>query len=270
VTGRLIDTVTANAHEFIIAKQLGFTQLGLFSRAMGLVEMFASNVTTAIARVAMPAMASAHRDEQNLTGSFARGTAIFTSIAWPFFGFVAIAAPEILRVLFGPQWDAAGPVASLLAVSMLPSALFALSASTLAAMGQVRRRLQISLQFGPIHLVGLLLASLVGGVQTIALAWMATRTMLLWLHSRQLCMAMNARFRDLYWQSMANVLLAATTVFFQFCTMALCRRNAFPALTTLVLAAAVGVATWYVHVRLMRLPVHDELLRMRASVGGGA
>lgn len=268
VTSRVIDTATGNAHEFIIGKQLGFAELGLFSRAMGLVEMFSNNVTAAVARVAMPAMANAHRDRRNISGAFARSTAIFTSVAWPFFGFVAVTAPEIIRVLFGPQWDAAAPVATLLAISMFPPALFALSASALAAMGQVQRRLKISLQFAPIHLAGLFIASLLGGLQVMALAWMVTRTLLLWLHSRQLRVAMGAGFGDIYAQSLPNLPLAMLTASLQWGTVAVCRIACLPALVTLGLVLALGLASWYAAVRLASLPVHDELVRIHARLRG--
>ncbi len=70
----------------------------------------------------------------------------------------ALAAPEVIRVLLGPQWGAAVPLAQALAVGMLPSALFALGGSLLAALGQVQRRLKVSLWYGPLHVLALLLA----------------------------------------------------------------------------------------------------------------
>lgn len=37
-TSRLLESFTRNAHEFIIAKQSGFAAVGLFSRALGVID----------------------------------------------------------------------------------------------------------------------------------------------------------------------------------------------------------------------------------------
>ncbi len=268
VTGRVIDTATGNAHEFIIARMFGFAELGLFSRAMGLIEMFSKNVTSAIARVATPAMANAHRDQRHLAEWFAMGTAIYTGVAWPFFACLAIAAPEILQVIFGSQWGAAAKPATLLAVSMLPSSLYALSASALAAMGQVQRRLAISIQFSPVHVAALLAAALLGGFQALALAWSLTHVVLLLLHSRQLRLAMGATLGQLYGPCAGSAVLALATGTVQLGTSLLCRAQGWPAIFTLAAVLTAGLASWAAVVQWLSHPIKAEWLRLCAGIRG--
>jgi O-antigen/teichoic acid export membrane protein len=266
VTGRVIDTAAGNAHEFIIARLFGFADLGLFSRAMGLIEIFSKNVTSAIARVATPAMANAHRDQRHLAEWFATGTAIYTAVAWPFFACVAVAAPEILQIVFGPQWAGAAGPATLLAISMFPSSLYALSASALAAMGQVQRRLLISIQFSPVHVAALLAAALLGGFRAIALAWCLTHGVLLVLHSRQLRQAMGTPLARLYAPCAASAVLAVATGASQLGTVLLCRSQGWPAFVTLAAALAVGLAVWAATVQAISHPIKAEWLRLCAGI----
>jgi O-antigen/teichoic acid export membrane protein len=268
VSGRVIDTTVGNAHEFIIARLFGFAELGLFSRAMGLIEMFSKNITSAITRVAMPAMASAHRDQRHLADWFAKGTAIYTAVAWPFFAFVAVASAEILQVIFGPQWSGAAHPATLLAISMLPSSLYALSASTLAAMGQVQRRLVISLQFSPVHVAALLAAALWGGFQALAWAWSLTHMVLLFLHTRQLRQAMGASVWALYAPCAGSAVLALATGATQWTTVLLCRSQGWPAFATLATALAAGALAWAATVQAMSHPIKAEWLRLLAGLRG--
>ena len=47
VGSRVIEVFARNAHEFFIAKQFGFSEVGFFSRAFGLIDLFYTNVASA-------------------------------------------------------------------------------------------------------------------------------------------------------------------------------------------------------------------------------
>lgn len=266
----IVDAVTNNAHEFIIGRQFGFLEVGMFSRAKGLVDMFQTYVTFSISRVVTPKMATEHRADQSLAYTFSRGTAIFTSMAWPFFGFLALTAAEIVRIMFGPQWDQAGHIGSLLAVSMLPTALFAFSGSVMAAMGQVERRLTVSLQCAPIHLVGLAIGASIG-LDGMALAWLVTNFATATLFALQLRFLLRTSLRDLFFPSLASVPVAVVTVAAVFAALHLGRSLQIHEFALLLIAAVVAICVWYVCIRLLGHPVHEEVtlaarsLRRRAS-----
>jgi O-antigen/teichoic acid export membrane protein len=261
MASRVSDTLTGNAHEFIIARQFDFTAVGLFSRAKGLVDLFQANVTTAITRVATPTLARAHREQQGtatLVEAYARGTALFAVLAWPFFGFLALAAPEIIRVLLGPQWGAAVPLAQALAVGMLPSALFALGGSVLAALGQVKRRLQVSLWYGPLHVLALLLAAH-HGLLAMAWVWLLT-TLVIWaLYVGHLCQVLHARPGALYRGTWASLPVALASVAVQAAALAALRAAGSPALLTLLGTAVAGALAWAAAARGLRHPAAGEL-----------
>lgn len=270
---RVADTVSGNAHEFIIARQFDFTAVGLFSRAKGLVDLFQSNVATAITRVATPTLARAHREQQGpgpLVEAYARGTALFAVLAWPFFGFLALAAPELIRVLLGPQWGAAVPLAQALAVGMLPSALYALGGSVLAAMGQVQRRLKISLWYGPLHVLALLLAA---RFDLLAMAWVwLLTTVVIWaLYVNHLCQVLQTTVGALYRSTLASLPVALASVAVQAVALTALRAADSPAWLTLLGGALAGALAWGAAAWGLRHPVAGELtelLRRRSATVG--
>jgi O-antigen/teichoic acid export membrane protein len=258
---RLADTLSGNAHEFIIARQFDFAAVGLFSRAKGLVDMFQANVTTAITRVATPSLARAHRENGPLADSFARGTALFTGIAWPFFGYVALTAPEIIRVMLGTQWGAAAPLVTVLAIGMLPSGLTALSGSVMAAMGQVERRLKVALVYNPIHVLALLVMAQFG-LLAIAATWLLT-TLSTWAaYTWHLCRLLRVGPRALYGASLVSVPLALASVAAQWAAVEAARQLNIPALLVLALTALAGLLAWGVAVKLLAHPAGGELQRV--------
>lgn len=261
VTSRVIETLTRNAHEFVIAKQFGFASVGLFSRAFGLLELFYNNVSAAILRVATPSFANDHRAGRDLAETFARGTAIFTSVAWPFFAFVALMAKEIVSVLFGPQWAAAAPIASILALAMMPAYLYALGPNLLSATGNVGRRLKISLQYSPVHLAGIFIASFFG-LQAVAAVWGISQLVMLLLYIHHLQQILNMSARQMFKPSLSSAWVSAACAASQALAAWGCRAANLPAFATLLLVALVGATIWMVVVRATHHPVFEEIRKM--------
>ncbi len=258
---RLIETFTRNAHEFVIARQFGFVAVGLFSRSFGLIELFYTNVASAILRVATPAFASDHRAGLNLAASFARGTAIITSIAWPFFGYVALMSAEIVRVLFGTQWDAAAPIATILALTVMPAYLYALGPNILASTGHVKIRLHISMIFSPVHLACIVLASFVS-LAAVAAVWFVTNSLMLGLYIYHLRRVLNATTRTLFAPSLSSFAAAALSVIAQAIALFFCRRAGFPPIVDLFCVGACGAAAWLFAVWILENPAFEEIARL--------
>lgn len=274
MSARVADTLSGNAHEFIIARQFGFAATGLFSRAKGLVDLFQTNISTAITRVATPSLARAHRENLPLAKAYASGTAMFTAVAWPFFGFLALAAPEIIRVMLGPQWGESVVLAQALALGMLPSALFALGGSVLAAMGEVKRRLSISLFYGPLHVLALLLAAQYG-LLAMAWVWLFT-TLCIWAaYTWQLCRVLRCSAADLYRDSLASLPVALASILAQGLALWALRLAQAPALAVLLGSGLAGAIAWLLVLRRSAHPAAREMQALlarwprRSAPGGG-
>jgi O-antigen/teichoic acid export membrane protein len=261
VTSRTIETMTRNAHEFVIAKQFGFASVGLFSRAFGLLELFYNNVSAAILRVATPSFANDYRAGHELGHTFARGTAIFTCIAWPFFVFIALMSKEIVNILFGSQWDEAAPIASILAIAMMPSYLFILGPNLLAATGHVAQRLTISTQYSIVHLIGIITASFFG-LKTVAVVWGISQIVMLFLYTLHLQKILKMSARQLYCPSFSSVWISIVCATLFAIATWVCRTANLSKIVTLPLVATVGLTIWLIGIKIMQHPVYFELKKI--------
>lgn len=261
VTSRTIEVLSRNVHDPIIAKHYGFEAVGLFSRAYGLIDLFHLNVGAAVVRVATPAFAAQHRAGQALGAAYARATALFVSVSWPFFGFVALTAEPIIRVMFGTQWIQAAPLASVLALTGIPHGLMALAPQMLSATGHVARRMRVTLLFGPIHVVSVVVASYFS-LLAMAAVWVLSNAVMLGLYLRELRRTVGLGTGELARAVWPSAIVAIVSVGAQASTMVLLQRAQASNLTTLILTFAAGLAFWLLAARLVRHPAYEELVRV--------
>lgn len=257
---RLVESGSRNGHELIIGKQFGFTSLGLFSRATGLIDLLATTVSSAILRVATPALAADHRAGHSLIAPYAKGTAIFSGVAWPFMGGVALLSRDILALLFGAQWVEAAPLATLLALAGLPYALVMLAPNALAATGQVKRRLSVALWFGPVHLLSVLVASF-WSLHAVAAVFVIGNLVSVALYTHHLCDVLKATPRQLYGPSWSSAQLALGCCAGLALAKLGCAELGLPLLPRLLICAAAGALAWLGSAALLRHPVMTEVQR---------
>lgn len=264
VTSRVVEVLSRNFHEPVVAKQFDFAAVGLFSRAYGLVELFHTNVGAAVIRVATPAFAAKHRAGQPLAEAFARATAIFVSVSWAFFGFIALTSHQIIDVMFGSQWLAAAPIASILAVSWMPHGLCALAPQMLSATGHVKRRLRITLLCSPIQIIGVLVAAQFS-LHAVAAVWLVTNLATVVLYVLQLRTTLGTSARELYKPCLGSAWVTLASVAAQAATLLALREHGVPALLQLVVVFAVGVLAWACVGRVLAHPAYHEAAQLLAA-----
>lgn len=125
-----------------------FSGLSLGAHAAGLLNLSFRAIDglwalgwTTVSQIALPVLSSVRADDGRFKRAFEKASA-FTCVIM-YFGFVLIAAtsPELVRLLFGPQWDAVAPYVSLLALQVLVQARRLLFQPTLTALGRPRELL---------------------------------------------------------------------------------------------------------------------------------
>lgn len=261
---RALDVTAANAHEFIIARQFGFAAVGQFSRAKGAIDLFQTQVASAIVRVAAPTMAAAHRSQQSIVSMFAQGTGHYTALAWPAYLLLAAIAPQLVLLLFGPQWERAGELARGLALAMMPTALSPLAGAAMAATGRVKRRLLVSLIYTPVHLLGLLVLATIS-LDAMLLAWCLTHLVVAAAYASQLRRVLDTTVAQLYGPCLRSAAVAGVFALAMWAWVAL----AVPALPgqawlTVLASIAFALPTWLLAVLLLRHPLRSELAKFAA------
>lgn len=134
----VVTSVSMDINDLVVGKLLGFSQVAVASRAQGLMNLFNRDIMGTIRGVAYPAFAKAHREDKSVETRFVQSVGAVTAIGWPFYGFVGFFPLEILRLMFGPQWDAAAPLVPVYCLAGAFSAMAGLVTTAMLATGQVR------------------------------------------------------------------------------------------------------------------------------------
>ena len=154
----ILSQLGRGAPELIIGRVSGAADVGIFSRANGLVELFRRLLLRPVFQVCLPYFARAGREHGTVTPSYVSSVGLITAVGWPFLGFFALASYAIIRIVYGTQWLDAVPLARILCLACAIELIFVLSREALLAGGGVRRASMLQLQIVGMQVVGLMLA----------------------------------------------------------------------------------------------------------------
>lgn len=147
----VVTTISMDINDLVLGKVLGFASVAMISRAQGLMNLFHRDMMSGIQNVAFPAFAKASRDEESLEPYYAYSVSLITLIAWPFYGFISFFAQEILRLMFGPQWDEATSLVPIFCFAGAIAATSNLVLPAILAVGRIDLVTKVELIFQPIR-----------------------------------------------------------------------------------------------------------------------
>jgi len=124
--GNIVIQLSVSITDILVAKILGLNALGFFSRAIGTFSLFNHIFISGIRPIVLPLFSRSNKDPDLLAKSYLTAATYTVVIAWPFFLFLFLFTEEIVRVLYGSQWDAAIPLVKILCSAgiFLPAILF--------------------------------------------------------------------------------------------------------------------------------------------------
>lgn len=146
-----VNSLAMDANDLVLGKVLGFAPVAVMSRAQGLVNLFQRDIMDAVRNVAFPAFAQSARNGEDLEPKYIKATSIVCLISWPFYGFVALFPLEILRMMFGLQWDAAAPLVRWIAFGAAFGSTASLVNSVMLGAGRIDLVTKGSLIFSPLR-----------------------------------------------------------------------------------------------------------------------
>lgn len=170
----VVTSVSMDVNDLVVGKVVGFGAVAMLSRGQGLAQLFSRDIMGAVRNVALPAFAHAHRTGAAVEPIYVKSVASVCLVAWPFFGFVALFALEILRLMFGPQWDAAAPLARTFCLAGAIYATSSLVHTLVLAVGRNDIVTASELIFQPLRALLIVAAVMAtGSVQACAWAYVA-------------------------------------------------------------------------------------------------
>lgn len=162
-----------NVADLLLGRLLGMGPTGIFGRAQGLVQLMDRILMNSVWTVAMPYFAQKDRGGADVLEGFLRAVAYLTAIIWPFAVLLGFMAYPAIRILFGPQWDAAVPLVRWLCIGVIIGAPFALLGSVMPAVGQMRI-LSVGVFISVVCKIALILVGASYGLEYVAIAVVAS------------------------------------------------------------------------------------------------
>lgn len=128
--------LSRNSDDLLIGAVLGPAALGLYAVAYKILLLMTEVLMRTIDAVSFPVFSRVNDDRERLANGFVKATELCSVIALPSFTLVAVLAPEIVVVVFGPHWLRAVPVMQALACAGAVQSLVYFGSTVLLAMGR--------------------------------------------------------------------------------------------------------------------------------------
>lgn len=178
----VMHTLGRGAPELIVGRAAGATDVGIFSRASGLVEIFNRLTLNPLLQVCMPYFSQQNRQHGALSSAYTLSVSLITALGWPFLGCMAVLAYSAIHIVYGAQWLEAVALAQVVCIAGALEMLFFLAREALLADGQARPAMRLQMHLLAARVVGLLMVvpfGLLGaawGLVTAAVAGFAIAT----------------------------------------------------------------------------------------------
>lgn len=129
--------VATESDNIIVGATFGPAALGTYGRAYSIAVAPANSLSAAIDRVFYPSLVGLRRNDISLRPSYLAATELAVGLALPAAILIIVAAPEIVAVLLGSQWNGVVTPLRILSVGLLFRALFQMSDCFCRAVGAV-------------------------------------------------------------------------------------------------------------------------------------
>ncbi|NTU80901.1 MAG: lipopolysaccharide biosynthesis protein [Chloroflexales bacterium] len=137
---RLLNYAAIQGDNFVAGRSLGAEALGIYGRAYQLLVFPVDLLGAALDQVLFPSMAKVQSDPSRLMLAYRRGVALIAMAMLPLSAAAVVLAPELIRVLLGPRWEAVVAPFQILALGLLFRTSYKMSDALCRATGAVYKR----------------------------------------------------------------------------------------------------------------------------------
>ena len=113
-----INYFSRNLDNILIGKYIGNSALGFYQKSYTLMLLPVRNLTHVITPVLHPVLSNHQEDKNFIFHSYKNILKILAILGFPLSVFLYFSAPELILLLFGPQWEKSIPVFEILALSV--------------------------------------------------------------------------------------------------------------------------------------------------------
>lgn len=147
------------APDIVLGRMVGMEGTGLFSRAMGYVQLFERLLQDVIRSVMLPYLSQEVRADGDVRGKINQALENIVSISWFIIALTAVLAEPMIAMLYGALWRSAIPIAQILCIAMAVRCVAPTLASALVAKGHITLLMRVTMYSTAAKIICLVAAS---------------------------------------------------------------------------------------------------------------
>ncbi len=253
--------INRNTDNILIGRFMDSAALGYYGRAYQVMLMPVHTLGNGASFALYPALAKLKHDRAQLGVVYLKALSVLSTLVFPMMTGLAIVATPFVALMFGPQWDAVGPILTILVFVGVLQSLAAITNEVWKALG----RADVLLRWALIRTVGFLFAFsigiYIGTLPAMAGAYLIANIVFFFPFQmevlRHLNLNMAKLWRVLAPQLVSTVLMAAALILAQVMMPSLA---ATPSAVQLLILVPVGVLTYGLSLALLFRPIVDGLI----------
>ncbi len=138
---RLVNFAGHNVDDVLVGRFLGSVDLGVYSKAYGLLMLPLRMVNRPLTNVAVPAMSRLQSQPERLRSYYYKGVGLVATLSFPVVAFVAATSESLVLTVLGEQWTAVIDVFRILAIPAFIAATNVATGWVFVSLGHVERQM---------------------------------------------------------------------------------------------------------------------------------
>ena len=260
--GQIFWFIQAQADIIIAGRALSPAELGYYTTALLLAQLFVNKVVPPLNEVAFSAYARIQDDPAAVAQGFLKSVRIVMLLAIPFcLGLAAVSTPAV-QLMLGSKWLPAAPLVTILALAMPFMILHVMFAPATNALGEPKLGTRTSVLGSVLMPLAFVIGVALGGARGIALAWLVAYPLLTAISAHWSLPVIGVKKRELAAATLPPVLAGvAMTLTVVTLDAVIAHHNLWLRLALLVATGVAVYGLWLVYFARDRLREVIGLLR---------
>jgi PST family polysaccharide transporter len=154
----------------LVGRFLGSAALGFYNLAYNLLVLPTNTISEIVGRVMFPALSIIQHDKQLVRNAYVTANRYIGAIAFPLMVWVLVAAPQLIRVVYGPKWISVIPLIQIFALAGIEQSIGTNVSWIFMSQGRTDELFKLSI-FTTVVIVFSFLVGLRWGVEGVVIAY---------------------------------------------------------------------------------------------------
>ena len=257
-----ISNVGLRLSDLILARILGLSALGLYSRASGLNALVWTNLHLLVGRVMLVDYADLYRQGVSLRKRYIETVDILTALLWPVFAEFAVVAGPFIATIYGERWVPAAKPLALLAIASIVLVAITMTYELFAVTGRLRMQTRIEFVRSILALATFAGGCLIG-IEAAAAARVLEALFAMWLYRPQINRMTDTSMRDFAPIYARSTLLTVMAIAPSAGVMTYFGWSAEAGLVPLAASVLAGVGIWALGLKLTNHSLSTHFFKWR-------